>query len=86
MIKMHMGEWIKQCKYARYHPGGLYLGWIEPSTALVSRRGRVVSAWGGNRTRMVVATTGPSCHLDYLVRTTKNILDANQINTLQMIF
>ncbi|WZZ26983.1 hypothetical protein YC2023_010384 [Brassica napus] len=28
------------------HPGGLYLGWIEPSTALVSRRGRVVSAWG----------------------------------------
>ncbi|CAF2056249.1 unnamed protein product [Brassica napus] len=24
---------------------------------------------GGNRTRMVVATTGPSCHLDYLVRT-----------------
>ncbi|KAL0816198.1 hypothetical protein Bca101_072642 [Brassica carinata] len=51
------------------HPGGLYLGWIEPSTALVSRRGRVVFAWGGNRTRMVVATTGPSCHLDYLVRT-----------------
>ncbi|WZZ26980.1 hypothetical protein YC2023_010381 [Brassica napus] len=28
------------------HPGRLYLGWIEPSTALVSRRGRVVSAWG----------------------------------------
>ncbi|KAL0787995.1 hypothetical protein Bca101_004241 [Brassica carinata] len=24
---------------------------------------------GENRTRMVVATTGPSCHLDYLVRT-----------------
>ncbi|KAF3602157.1 hypothetical protein F2Q69_00033896 [Brassica cretica] len=51
------------------HPGGLYLDWIEPSTALVSRRDRIVSAWGGNRTRMVVATTDPSCHLDYLVRT-----------------
>ncbi|KAF3538691.1 hypothetical protein F2Q69_00020282 [Brassica cretica] len=51
------------------HPGGLYLGWIEPSTALVSRRGRVVFARRENRTRMVVATTGPSCHLDYLVRT-----------------
>ncbi|KAH0899259.1 hypothetical protein HID58_048827 [Brassica napus] len=57
------------------HPGGLYLGWIEPSTALMSRRGRVVSAWGGNRTRMVVATTGPSCHLDYL---TNNFLQHRQ--------
>ncbi|WZZ79382.1 hypothetical protein YC2023_099954 [Brassica napus] len=28
------------------HPRGLYLGWIKPSTALVSRRCRVVSAWG----------------------------------------
>ncbi|CAN6835411.1 unnamed protein product [Brassica oleracea] len=27
------------------HPGELYLSWIEPSTALVSRRSRVVSAW-----------------------------------------
>ncbi|KAF3566351.1 hypothetical protein DY000_02011777 [Brassica cretica] len=28
---------------------------------------------GGNRTRMVVATTGPSCHLDYFVRTIETL-------------
>ncbi|WZZ66496.1 LOW QUALITY PROTEIN: hypothetical protein YC2023_077866 [Brassica napus] len=46
------------------HPEGLYLGWIKSSTALMSRRSSVVSAWGGNRTGMAVVTTGPSCHLE----------------------
>ncbi|KAF2614720.1 hypothetical protein F2Q70_00009225, partial [Brassica cretica] len=54
-------------------------------TALVSRRGRVVSAWRGNRTRMVVATTGPSSHLDYLVWTKKNKMFSNKFHIILFV-